>query len=491
LYAVQITNAKDIRFELEKAYYISMEGRRGPVLLDIPMNIQREEIEVDKLRCYQVQGNDRGSATEGCYNRDTLLEDCCNREAVSDDCCNREAVSDDRYDRNVTEDCNNREAMTDNRYDIIIQELEKAERPCMLVGAGIKNSGLVYEFRRLAMSLGIPVVSSMIAADIMKKDSSSYYGFIGAYGHRSANFIVAKCDLLISIGSRLDCRQTGVNKEIFAPNAKLVRIDIDENELTNRIKENEIQIVDQLTSEKLNSLILKIDTNLKKDYSSWKSVCAVIDSSLKNYDNNKIQDIMKKMCSYIPDNVVITTDVGQNQVWISQGFEFKENQMALYTGGHGAMGYSLPAAIGAYYASKKSVYCFTGDGGIQMNIQELEFVKREKLPIKIIIMNNYSLGMIRHFQEIYFDANYYQTGKNNGYSVPDFEKIAYAYDISYVRIKEIDQISGDLFINPAPTITEFVLDYDTYVFPKLSMGRPCQDQDPLIDRELYDYLMKI
>jgi len=440
-YAIQITSENDIKYELEKAYHICLEGRPGPVLLDIPMNIQRQEIEVSKLRSYDTPSTD--------LNTDV------------------------------------------NRYNVILEELEKAERPCLLVGAGIKNSGLVEEFRKLTLSLGIPVVSSMIAIDVMKEEDPNYYGFIGAYGHRAANFIVAKCDLLISIGSRLDCRQTGVEKEKFAPNAKLIRIDIDKNEITNQIKKDEIQIVDDINAESLSLLTDKISEKFKKDFSSWKLVCNEINLKLKNIDKENTTSIVSALSRYIPDDVIITADVGQNQVWIPQAFEFKGKQKALFSGGHGAMGYSLPAAIGAYYASRKHVFCFNGDGGIQMNIQELQFIAREKLPIKIIIMNNSSLGMIRHFQEMYFESNYIQTIEDDGYSVPQFEKIAYAYDLPYYKIQDPNKIDANVFMNDEPIIIEVVLGNKTYVFPKLSMMRPCQDQDPLLDRNLYKYLMNI
>lgn len=440
-YAVQITNETDIKYELEKAFYICLEGRPGPVLLDIPMNIQRQEIEISKLEKYKTPT----------LNSDTLS----------------------------------------TKYDVIIEELEKSERPCLIVGAGIKNSGVVKDLRKLAISLDIPIVSSMIATDVMQKDYKNYYGFIGAYGHRAANFIVAKSDLLISIGSRLDVRQTGVNKDNFAPNAKLIRVDVDKNEMTNQIKNDEIQIVEQLTAENINRLMKKINFNLKKDFSNWKKVCNEIRLKLEGFDKDATTNIIRDISRHISDNVVITTDVGQNQVWIPQAFEFKENQLALFSGGHGAMGYSLPAAIGAYYASRKPVICFSGDGGIQMNIQELQFIAREKLPIKIIILNNSSLGMIRHFQEMYFDSNYIQTVEYGGYSVPDFGKIANAYSIHYNKIHDIKELNENILLNDDSAIIEIVLNGNTYVFPKLSMGRPCQDQDPLIERNLYDYLMSI
>ena len=190
---------------------------------------------------------------------------------------------------------------------------------------------------------------------------------------------------------------------------------------------------------------------------------------------------------------MITTDVGQNQVWIAQSMELKKGQKVLFPGGHGAMGYSLPAAIGAYYASRKSVVCVTGDGGLQMNIQELQFIVREKLPIKIVVFNNNALGMIRHFQEMYFNGNYYQTKPSGGYDAPNFSQIAAAYGIRSI-CWNLDNLPLDPvleFYDDLPLLVEIRIKEDTYIFPKLKFGKPNQDQEPLLDRELYNRLMKL
>ena len=154
-------------------------------------------------------------------------------------------------------------------------------------------------------------------------------------------------------------------------------------------------------------------------YGEWLEVCGRIAKELDGIDCKKYNHYVEKISSYVPENTIITTDVGQNQVWIAQSYRVKRGQRILFSGGHGAMGYSLPAAIGAYYATHKPVICFNGDGGLQMNIQELAFIRRERLPIKVFVFNNYALGMIRHFQEMYFESNYVQTVKGMGYDTPD------------------------------------------------------------------------
>jgi acetolactate synthase-1/2/3 large subunit len=438
-YAVQVTEPEDIRYELEKAFFLSMSGRPGPVLLDIPMNIQRQDVQSDKLKRFETKDDHSQVPLD---------------------------------------------------LSSVFKALQTANRPCMLVGAGVKSCGMVQEFRKLVSKLGIPVVSSMLAVDVLPSDFENYYGFIGAYGDRKANFVIAKCDLILSIGSRLDCRQIGTAKEKFAPQAKLIRFDIDEGELTNVVKPDEQQIVADLRMV-IPQLCEHVDAELKQQFSGWIDVCNEITTRLVNLDLEEPNRIIKELSRIIPDNMVITTDVGQNQVWLAQSFELKKNQQMLFSGGHGAMGYSLPAAIGACYGSGKKVISFSGDGGIQMNIQELQFVSREKLPIKIVILNNSSLGMIRHFQEMYFDSHYMQTIKENGYTVPSFEKIAAAYELPYYRIEKMDDNHATLFKDDGPAVIEVILPQTTWVFPKLAMNKPNQDQEPPIDRRIYDYLMKL
>lgn len=441
-YSAMITNAEDVRYHLEKAYALATDGRPGPVLLDIPMNIQRGVIQPELLQGYEPE----------------------NRE----------------FDISA--------------MDIIFQELAQAEKPCILAGAGIAQSGMRDQFRQLVELLRIPVITSMIAIDVIPTINPLNFGFIGAYGNRYSNFILSKCDLIISFGSRIDIRQTGANLDSFSTKAKLIRIDVDEDELCNKIKPNEIQIcgdIKYLIPTFISSLTTK---NYKPDPKNtvWLETCTKIKSLLINKDDLIPNQLMRHLSKSIPDNSVITTDVGQNQVWVSQSFIVKENQRILFTGGHGAMGYSLPAAIGAYYAGKdRRVYSINGDGGIQMNIQELQFIAREKLPVTIVIFNNRSLGMIRHFQEMYFDSNYAQTVEKQGYEAPDFSLIANAFGLGYFLIEKAEDFQESMVNGTNPCIIEVALYGKTYVFPKLAMNKPSQDQDPPLDRELYNNILNM
>lgn len=445
--AVYINDAKDIRRVLEMAFYFAQQGRKGPVVIDIPMNISRADVDETLLEGYEI--------TEA---PDTTAE----RE---------------RYERCLEE------------------ALRIAKRPCLLIGNGIKTAHRTEEIREIVQKSPMPVVSSMPAVDVIPGKAGlegTYYGFVGAYGNRTANFVVAKCDLLICLGSRLDVRQVGGRRENFAPQAKIIRVDIDQYELENRIRPEEDRFV--LSLEEALPVFEKVMSQAS-DYGEWLAVCQKIKKSIKYIDEKEPNRLVNAISRQVPDGYSILADVGQNMVWVAQSFRVKENQRVYMSGGHGAMGYALPAAIGVYYATHRPVICFSGDGGFQMNIQELQFIVREKLPIKMIILNNASLGMIRHFQEMYFASNYYYTTKTKGYTVPDFVAVAEAYGIPAVRIEGIEAIErlGDSFhdADMAPELIEVMLGDNTVVSPKLEFGKPNQDQEPLLDRELYEYLMDL
>ncbi len=438
VFAKKVKDKNDIPYLLHRAMQEAMTGRKGPVVLDIPMDILRSDI--GKAEFNSVPQLSNGFNPNG------------------------------------------------NSCGLILEKyLGYAKRPVLLLGNGIKGANAQELCKEVIQKLHIPVVTTMPAVDL----ASFYelmYGFVGAYGTRTANFIIAKSDLIISIGSRLDIRQVGAVRSNFAPQAQIIRIDIDAKELDYTVHENDINIC---TDAKDALLELMDEKFTKLNFTKWLDVCYEIKRNLKRFDDRKPNILVNCISKYLQDNTIITTDVGQNQIWIAQSLKFKKNQIALFSGGHGAMGYSLPAAIGAALASGNRVYCFTGDGGLQMNIQELHTVIRENLPIKIILLNNRSLGMIRHFQEMYFDGNYTQTVPERGYTVPDFEAIAKAYKFPYYLIENVEDIQSTLFDGNTPAFIEVRINEPTYVVPKLRYGNPNQDQEPLIDRNLFKYLMDL
>ena len=438
--AIYIESPEKLHSALNKAFKNAMDHRRGPVLLDIPMNVFRADIDV---------------------NDETTVYDAAAEKCVVNDFS-----------------------------ETLVKELSKAKRPCILLGNGIKIAGQVENIRGILRSCPMPVVSSMLAVDIIPEGQGLegiYYGFVGAYGNRSANFIVAKSDLIICLGSRLDIRQVGAKRENFAPNATILRVDIDNEELKNRIREDEVDFCMEL-SEAIP--VIRDVLSCEFDFSSWLEVCQKIKKQVKYIDEKYPNRIVNEISRIVPDDYSVAADVGQNMVWTAQSFKFKPRQMVYMSGGMGAMGFSLPAAIGVYEATHNPVICISGDGGIQMNIQEFQYLVRDCIPIKIFVLNNKALGMIRHFQEMYFEGDYNFTIKEKGYAVPDFVRIAEAYGIKAKYIDKIEDIKNIKF-SEGPELFQVELNVDTVVYPKLEYGKPNQDQEPLLDRDLYKYLMEL
>lgn len=430
-YSVQIRQEEELRYHLEKAFHLATSGRPGPVVLDIPMNIQRAEIDPAQLKGFVPP------AEAGELKAEELAQ--------------------------------------------IANLLSAAKRPCIIAGAGVMASGQGEVFAKLAQQLQIPVVTSMLAVDLLP-NSPYGFGFIGAYGMRYANWIPAKSDVILALGTRLDLRQIGIERAKFAPDAKLIRIDVDQAELEYPVKENEYGYLANLR-QCLPQMVAALPSCLRPE---WLEQCNQWKQKLDGWDTQPPQQWVAELGKYLQAPAMITTDVGQNQVWVAQSLAVKQGQRVLFSGGHGAMGYSLPAAIGACLASGKPTYCFTGDGGLMMNIQELQWVAREQLPIKILLLNNTSLGMIRHFQEMYFESNFSQTKAEKGYTVPSFEKVAAGFGIAYQKATSLEQLSQleGRFTDDAPFFLEMVLQDNTYVFPKSSVTKSIWQQEPELPGEL-------
>ena len=437
--AFMVTEAAQVPSALKRAYQIALSGRRGPVLLDIPMNVFRGEV-AECPETVQIQEE-------------------------------------------------NSPVLVDKAASEIILKLQAAKRPVILAGHGIALSNTRDTFRSFVELTGIPTVTSMITVDAIPSKSPFCYGMIGAYGIRSANYLVDFSDCILTLGSRLDCRQIGVNKTLFAPDAQILRVDIDNGELENRINNRERQYVVSLKD--LLPVLFRKAKSLTWDFSDWRMRCEQVRQRLKTVDKQERGNLLaKKLGDLLPDGITVTTDVGQNQVWIAQSMQVKPYQRILFSGGHGAMGYSLPAAIGAAIATKKPVVCCVGDGGFQMNLQELEFIAREKLPIKIILMNNQALGMIHHFQEMYFSSNYMQTDSKTGYTVPNFEAIVQAYGLRTVSGANIDDLLS-VFEDDGPAFIELRLPESTHVYPKLGLNTPIHRQEPPLPDALLKELAQI
>ena len=337
-------------------------------------------------------------------------------------------------------------------------------KPILLVGNGVRSAGAVELLHEFVQKTNIPVLTTMNGVDLAQDDL--HIGFIGTHGNRIANMILNECDLIISIGARLGIRQVGRYTKNFAPKADLIRCDIDEYELSRNIKENEKKF--QTDARDFMRMLLAEPVG---DYSLWKDRCMEAKKILENYDKQPGNYAVEKIAALLPENPVVSVDVGMNQCWCAQSLVLKGYKGRIHiSGGYGTMGCGLPYAIGSCIALRKEkVYCITGDGGFQMNIQELETVKREKLPIKIIILNNRVLGKISETQHFDNNDRYANTTAASGYTVPNFQKIAEAYGIKAATLNsynEFDQYS-EWIIDDAPCLFDVSLPEGSLLTPKI------------------------
>lgn len=471
-YCRQITNVEELPAELEKAYEIATSGRMGPVLLDLPMNIQRFEVDVDSVK---------EKSTGMSFNEKMRQAD--EVEAVCQ----------------------------------ILDEVCHAKRPLLLLGNGIskkeEDRRLV---RRIIDRLGIPVITSMLGRDLLPADHPLNYGMIGsAYGHRHTNLLACqKADCILSIGCSMCPRQIGMKPDNFAPQAQIIRVDIDEIQLKRQVhKDEKVLVMDSMKFfHYLDELLEEKKQNCSDDHKDtrwetvdkWKEVCRSCKEKLDACDQIAPEmaenRLMTKISHSIKDGTLICADVGQHQVWTATSFDFQKEQRFLCSGGHGAMGFSIPAAIGAYYATKRPVLVLCGDGSAQMNIQELQWIRREHLPITILILNNSILGLIRQQQDSIFEGRYVGAAREGGYEVPDFEQIAKAYGlygktISAGEIMDQEQqifteYLSDAMAN-APSLIQITMRDHTVAFPKTVFGEPMYNQKPYVSPAIMEELLKL
>ncbi len=428
-----VNDPKDIPRIFEEAYHVSLQGRPGPVLIDIPMDVQRAQIDPDI-------------------------------PAITNDLINQ-------IDSNILEQ--------------LIFDIKAAKRPLILAGRGIRAGNCHNKFIDFLGKTQIPVITSLLGFDAVTYNNPLRVGFIGSYGNRWANIAFGECDLLIVLGSRLDIRQTGADVDFIA-SRKIYHIDIEKAEINNRVK-GCIPIVADLTTffdffakaAKTEDFILPVD---------WLAHIAEIK---KNWpDTNELNPtginpniFMHHLSAQNSAVGAYTVDVGSHQMWAAQSLEISDEQLFLTSGGMGAMGFALPAAIGACIAlNKKPVVVIAGDGCIQINIQELQTIVRNNLPIKIVVLNNRALGMIRQFQDSYFESRYQSTYW--GYSAPDFEKIALAYGIAARTIDDpkditvaVEWLKDTTSLNK-PQLLQVMIDPHTNTYPKIAFGKPITEMEP-------------
>lgn len=359
--------------------------------------------------------------------------------------------------------------------------LSAARRPVLLIGDGVRQARMESCVRSFAERNGIPVLSSRGAQDIMP-DSSAYFGYVGSHGIRYANFILSKTDCILALGNRL---AFPVHSKSFGPifeRAKLLRVEIDPSEFRREIHGSRNYALDLRA---LESFLSKTQFQPKED---WLQVCNTLRQELWDYDMETPARLLSNVLHELRDCKVIVGDVGNHEFWLSRAYVYaRSTQRILYSRSLGVLGCSLGKAIGAYYSCHRPIACICGDQGFQYHLPELQYVSRNHLPIWIVVVNNHSSGMIKTRQNIKYQRHFLTT-EASGYSTPDFERIAGAYDIPYRRVCVEDSFFDDKPQMDGPHFVEITVDEAIDLEMRLPVGLPCQDMSPEMDVTLYEQL---
>lgn len=405
-WSYQIRDKKEVKYVLEKAFSLATSSRPGPVLLDIPSDIQRADIDdIGELDSF-IESLDFADAEE---------------QAVNE----------------------------------IITSINTAQKPVFLIGNGVKQNGLEDSLLEFAVSLDIPIVTTLICFDLYAEKDINL-GFIGMDGDSAANAIVNEADLLVTFGARLNFKQINGRRSSFASKAKIVRIDCDPGELEYTLGD-EVKICADLKT--LVPTLLEKAHQIQPKGHTWLDFCIQQKQySFRKPSLNPAGDAMAaELSKRIPENTILTVDTGSHRRWVMSQHVFKSGQRIFQSAGLASMGYSLPASIGAYYVVHRPIICLDGDGGIMMNLQELQFIERERLPITVIVFNNHCLGDIMEFQKRIFNGNYFTTTEESGYKAADFEQIAGAFHFRYMRICAPDEIEEIDFCSEEPQLIEIIV----------------------------------
>lgn len=449
-----VEDVKDLARIIKEAFHISITGRPGPVLVDIPVDVLKSKTEFKYPDIVNVPGykiNYKGNK---------------------------------------------------NQIKKAAKLINNTKRPVIYSGGGTIISGASYELRELANKASIPVTTTLMGIGVFDEGNKLSLGMLGMHGTKEANLAISKSDLIIALGARFDDRVTG-KLDTFAPEAKIIHIDIDSAEI-GKLVDVEVPIVGDV-KEVLKELIPLID---RKKPGSWHEQ---IEEFRKNEDQSNIEkarllkkggkksklipeQIIKKLNEITDGQALITTEVGQHQMWAAQYYRHKNPRSFITSGGLGTMGYGLPAAIGAQIGNPDAtVVCLAGDGSIQMNIQEFATIAKNKLPLNIIIFNNQYLGMVRQWQELFYDKRYAGTcmrrqegcpakcsspGPDCPEIIPDFVTVAAGYGIKGKRItdaNDIEPVLKEAINSNKPYIIDFIIEEEENVFPMVRGGASLEE----------------
>ena len=453
-YAETVFEPKEIKYHIDKAIYEATSGRFGPVWLNIPMNVQAAIIDENELIEFEPPKN------KNIYN------------------CNIKKV---------------------------VEALKKAKRPLIIAGHGIRLSNGIKTFKELISKFNIPTVTTFNGMDLLNEENPLYVGRIGTIGQRAGNFALQNADLILSLGSRNNIRQVSYNWENFGKNAYKIAIDIDNKELIKPLVNWDLKINADL-AEFLPEL-------LKQDYkninSQWLDYCKNIkqkysfenEESYKQKTNQSLSPyyFIRKLTENFKDNDIIVMGNGSACVCSFQVAKVKSNQRYILNSGNASMGYDLPAAIGACISGKnRRTICLTGDGSIMMNLQEMETIAYNNLPIKIFVLNNSGYSSIRQTQRNFFDGNMTGSGFDSGVGMPNWEILTKGFGLKYTKIENTanlnQQIAEVLNYNNG-ILCEVILEKEYNFCPKLSAKKlndgtmispSLEDMAPFLPREEFE-----
>ncbi len=423
-----VRSAAEIPDVLAKAFYIANSGRPGPVLIDIPTDFLKAVINV---------------AVPGHYEPPPVSSSVNSFPTAN-----------------------------------LLSLLRQAQRPVVLVGAGVKLSGATQAAQRLLNRLRIPAGATVHALGVIPSEAPYSLGMVGMHGTRAANMALHETDLLVVLGARLDDRVTG-DPSRFAPEARIVHFEIDPSQL-DRVRRGELAVIGDL-AETIPQFLQVLDGNELPDFSAWRETACGESRAEVRTRGGALPAIrfLDELYALMPPDGVVVADVGQHQMWAAQRYRAMNPRGFLSSGGLGSMGFALPAALGAQLARPEAtVLCISGDGGVQMNIQELATIQRFKLPVKLLIMDNKYLGMVRQWQQLFYDRNYAETDLSDN---PDFVAIAEAYGIKSAKLgidrssetglpPNTNDVMRDFLFSPEARLLVFECPPEANVFPMVPSG---------------------
>jgi len=448
-YSALVDDPKRIRYELEKAVHIANRGRRGPVYLDICDDVQRADVDPKRLEGYLPD------------------EEPAAPKAL------------------------------DSQVDRVLEALAEAERPLIVLGAAIRITKCEQQALSIVRTVGAPVALTWAVADFMDADDPLNVGPFGISGTRRGNFAVQNADFLLSIGSRLDTHATGTPLDTFARGAWKAIVELDPSELDKFSQQGmpvdlaiQADVRDFLSAleRKLNKVRVRDIEPWRERVLQWREKYPSVEPEWRDRTGAVNPYVFLEALSHeLGNDAIVVVDCGGNTVQTFQGLSIRRGQQVLSSFNNAPMGYSLPAAIGACFANDcRPVVCITGDGGLQVNIQELGTVARHNLPIRIFVFNNHGYGIIQQTQDDWLGGRYCASTAETGLMDPDYARIAEAFGIAAVTIREhrdLGHMLPRVLRHDGPILCNLEFPRDQRIFPMLKAGRPIEDANPLLERK--------